>query len=272
MSIRSLFGSLLVAMTVAASSVSAGEFVDIEGGTEAQPVRLIGYMAQPPGPGPFSAIVLLHGCGGFHSTMVAWADRLSRFGYAALAVDSFGPRGLHQNCNAFFPEQAADSYAALRHLAAKPSVRASQVAVMGFSQGGWAVLGALEKGLIEQRSAQKFRAGIAFYPLCQYASGIMTAPVLVLIGDADTWTPSTSCEAMVAGRTELGAPRAPGDRSSIELVIYPGAHHGFDLVELVLVPTRGVTAYGHRVEFNEEATKAAIIRVRDFLQRTIGEH
>ena len=48
------------------------------------------------------------------------------------------------------------------------------------------------------------------------------------------------------------------------------AHHGFDLVDLSLAPTRGVTAYGHRVEYNEEATKNAIVRVRDFLQRTIG--
>jgi hypothetical protein len=48
------------------------------------------------------------------------------------------------------------------------------------------------------------------------------------------------------------------------------AHHGFDLVDLSLAPTQGVTAYGHRVEYNEEAMKNAIARVRDFLQRTIG--
>jgi dienelactone hydrolase len=75
---------------------------------------------------------------------------------------------------------------------------------------------------------------------------------------------------MVSGRTEFGAPRTPGDRSLIELVIYPGAHHGFDQVELSLVPTRGVTFHGYRVEYNEEATKDSIVRVRDFLQRTIG--
>jgi dienelactone hydrolase len=270
MSMRGLFGSLLVAMTVAGTNVSAGEFVEIESGTRAETVRLVGYMARPPGAGPFSAVVLLHGCGGFHSSMISWADRLSRFGYAALAIDSFGPRGMDENCSAFFPVQAADGYAALRYLTTKPFVRASHVAVMGFSQGGWSVLASLEKGVIEQRYPEKFRAGIAFYPLCQYASGITTGPVLVLIGDADDWTPSSSCEAMVAGRTEFGAPRTPGDRSLIELVIYPGAHHGFDLVDLSLAPTRGVTAYGHRVEYNEEATKNAIVRVRDFLQRTIG--
>ena len=91
---RVLFGTLLVALTVAAANVSAGEFVDIGNGrgTRGEPVRLIGYMAQPPGAGTFSAVVLLHGCGGFHSSMIAWADRLTRFGYVAPAVDSFGAR------------------------------------------------------------------------------------------------------------------------------------------------------------------------------------
>jgi hypothetical protein len=36
------------------------------------------------------------------------------------------------------------------------------------------------------------------------------------------------------------------------------------------VPTRGTTFKGHRVEFNEEATRNAIARVREFLLRTIG--
>ena len=136
--------------------------------------------------------------------------------------------------------------------------------------GGGSVLASLEKGYVVQLYAERFRAGVAFYPVCQYASGITTAPVLVLVGDADDWTPSSSCEAMAAGRTELGAPRTSGDRSSIELVIYPGVHHSFDQLDLSLVPTRGITFKGHRVEFNEEATKNAIVRVRDFLQRTIA--
>jgi len=31
-----------------------------------------------------------------------------------------------------------------------------------------------------------------------------------------------------------------------------------------------LTYQGHRIEYNEDATKNAIVRVRDFLQRTIG--
>ncbi len=259
-------------MAVASTSASAGEFVTIDSGTKAEPVRLVGYLARPQGAGPFSAVVLRHGCGGFHSSMISWADRLSRYGYAALAIDSFGPRGMDDHCGGFFfHEQAADGYAALGHLAAQPFVRASHVALMGFSMGGGSVLAALEKGVLEQRYTDKFRAGIAFYPVCRFASGIMTGPVLVMVGDKDDWTPSSSCEAMVAGRSELGAPRTQGDRSSIELVVYPGVHHDFDQLDLFLAPGRGVTVKGHRAEFNEEAMRDSIVRVRDFLQRTIGD-
>jgi dienelactone hydrolase len=267
---RGLFKSLLVALSLAGTSVSAGEFVEIEGGTRAEPVRLVGYMARPSGAGPYSAVVLLHGCGGFHSSMISWADRLARFGYAALAVDSFGPRGMDDHCGSGFTDQPADAYAALRYLATRPFVRTSHVAVMGFSMGGGSVLAALEKGPMEQPGPEKFRAGVTFYPVCQFASGIMTAPVLVLIGGADDWNLASSCEAMAAGRPELGAPRTPGDRSGIELVVYPGVQHGFDNLDLFLVPTRGTTFKGHRVEFNEEATRNAIARVREFLLRTIG--
>jgi dienelactone hydrolase len=261
---------MLFALTVAHTPVAAGEFVAIDSGTETAPARVTGYMTRPPGAGPFAAVVLLHGCGGFHSSMMSWADRLMRMGYVALAVDSFGSRGIDEQCSGGFPEQVADGYAALRLLASKPFVRAAQVAVMGFSQGGLSVLTALETRASE-RSAEKFRAGIAFYPICQYASGVMTAPVLVVVGGADTWTPASACEAMAAGRTELGAPRGPGDRSSIELAILPGAHHDFDVQDLALLPGRGLQAYGHRVEYNEDAHRQSIARVREFLQRTIGE-
>jgi dienelactone hydrolase len=268
---RRLLTALLLALGLTATPASAGQFIDIAGGTQESPVRLIGYMARPPGEGPFPAVVLLHGCGGFHASMLSWADRLARWGYVTLAVDSFGPRGFNELCTGIVsPYQALDGYAALRHLAGKPFVRASRVAVMGFSQGGWAVLESLDKGVMEHLFPHKFRAGIAFYPLCQYASGIMTRPVLVLAGGADTWTPASQCEAMAAGRSELGSPRKEGDRSSLELVVYPGVHHGFDLLDVSLAPGGGVTAHGHRVEYNAEATRNAIERVREFLKRTVG--
>jgi len=33
---------------------------------------------------------------------------------------------------------------------------------------------------------------------------------------------------MAAGHGSIGVSRAPGDRSNLHLIIYPGAHHSFD--------------------------------------------
>src|SRR5438045_8693834 len=68
-------------------------------------VQLRSLFALPEGDGPFPAMVAMHGCAGlFTSTGVldarfrAWADLLRGLGYAVLLVDSFGPRGVREEC------------------------------------------------------------------------------------------------------------------------------------------------------------------------------
>ena len=259
---------LLAGFVLALSLVSgaeAGQFVQFKSGD----VTLTGYLAKPAGQGTFPAVVLLHGCGGFHSSMLTWADRLAYRGYASLAVDSFGPRGITSNCGGF-AEQAGDGYAALHYLVQQAFVRADRVALMGFSMGGISTLASLEKGSIGGLFPDKFRAGIAFYPRCLAFSGLITVPTLILIGDQDDWTPAGDCADMVAGKSTLGTVRPPGDRSNVKLVVYPGARHAFDVVDLGLVPG-GVTMLGHRLEYNEAATKDSMLQVSDFLKRQLNE-
>lgn len=258
---------VLTLVPATAMRANAGQFVEFESAQSDQ-LRLIGYLARPPGPGPFPAVVILHGSGGFHSDMLSWADRLRRWGYVALAVDSFGRRGIESAQNVSQGQQVTDAFQALRFLKTQPFVRADDIAVMGFSLGGISVLASLERGSITEKiSPNKFRAGIAFYPDCAASSGVMTVPTLVLVGELDDWTPASSCQAMVAGRGEVGVSRSPGDRSMVELVVYPGAYHGFDIADLRF--TSGVLNKGHRLEYNDAATRDSIEQVRSFLQRTL---
>jgi dienelactone hydrolase len=101
-----------------------------------------GAAARPDGEGPFPAVVVLHGCAGYFGTMPTLADRLKSWGYAALAVDSLGPRGIADQCGALFIEQAIDAYAPLNYLSRQPFVDPGRVAVLGFSMGGGSALGA----------------------------------------------------------------------------------------------------------------------------------
>src|SRR5258708_3798296 len=61
---------------------------------------LTGRLALPQGPGPFPAMIVLHGCNGLSQQVTDWAVRLTGWGYAALVLDSFGPRGAGDICRA----------------------------------------------------------------------------------------------------------------------------------------------------------------------------
>jgi len=255
--LRAFFAAFLVALVPGAAN--AGQFVQFKSGE----VTLTGYLAQPAGSGPFPAVVLLHGCGGYHASMMSWTDRLAAFGYVALSVDSFGARGISVNCGGFI-EQPLDAFSALEFLSEKPFVRADAVAVMGFSMGGHSTLAAVEQDSIARLYTRKFRAGIAFYPPCQGLSGVPMVPTLVLIGRADDWTPASACEDMAAGKSLPGFERRPGDRSRLKLIAYPNARHAFDVADLMYV--KEYRLFGHVLAYDDEATRDAIRQVRTFLQ------
>ncbi|MBN9088293.1 MAG: dienelactone hydrolase family protein [Reyranella sp.] len=249
-----------------AARAEAGEFVHFKSGN----ATLIGYLAKPAGKGPFPAAVLLHGSGGFHAQMLSWANRLSRWSYVAFAIDSFSPRGRHGQGNVA-KEQAGDAFEGLRYLAELPQVRANAVALIGFSFGGSSTLADLEQGsAIARLYPDKFRAGVAFYPECSGSSGLMTVPMLILVGALDDWTLASDCTDMAAGKSVIPVVRQSGDRSNVKLVVYPGAHHGFDIADLSIIPG-GVTVQGHRLEYNEAATRDAAQQVRAFLDGTLKD-
>ena len=102
----------------------------------------------------------------------------------------------------------------------------------------------------------RFRAAIAFYPECLIRLLRLNAPLLILIGEEDDWTPAARCR-----RMEVEA------RSSHDftLKVYPGAYHEFDRRD------RDADVYlGHRLERHDEAAIDAEQRVRRFLTRHLG--
>lgn len=204
-------------------------------------VRLIAYLYRPRDVGPFPAAVLMHGCSGLYSRstgkiaskMRTWAEFLREQGYVVLLVDSFGPRGIDEICTQRKKLNSAttrsyDAYGGLIYLQSLPFVSADRIALMGWSNGARAVLsGIVEDGRYRPSSLPHggFRAAIAFYPQCRikYTDSRVYrpyAPLLILIGELDDWTPAAHCVKLVRTAQAGGA--------AIEIVVYPSAHHSFD--------------------------------------------
>jgi dienelactone hydrolase len=251
----------------AARSQSGGTIVELETPL-ASSHPLQGYLRHPNGTPPSPAVVLLHSCSGnWRHIDERWGKRIASWGYAALSVDSFGPRGIKTTCtDGTSTDFASDAYRALDFLAQQPSVDPARVAAVGFAMGGFFVLSSVERGIAEQASSNKFRAAIAFYPPCGRLKGDLTVPTLILIGERDDLNSAEECRNLVAGRDGWGISRQKDRAIPIKLVVYPDAYHAFDAPGLKT--PRDFS--GHHLEFNQSAADQAAVALHQFLDATIG--
>ena len=155
--------------------------------------------------------------------------------------------------------RALDVYRALDHLGRQGVIDPGWAIVQGLSHGGSTVLAAMDErvaGLAEV--SLRLRGGIAYYPRCSGAlNRELYAPVLILIGDKDDWTPAPPCEGLRAYQ-EL---RVPG---RVRLVVYPDATHSFDFNS-----PRRFNEYGKLLVFDASATRDAQRRVEAFLAEVL---
>jgi len=197
---------------------------------------------KPDGPGPFPAVVIAHDCSGLGMRSSGapdrWGRELVRRSYAILIPDSFGTRGFPDGvCTDASPRRtdvsparrARDAYAALAHARTLPFVDGKRVGLMGGSHGGSTTLASMlapesDTDPLARDKRVGFAAAVALYPSCapaprawQSASGVYhpIAPLLILIGEKDDWTPAEPCQRLTEASQRAGYP--------VAIKIYPGA-------------------------------------------------
>jgi dienelactone hydrolase len=253
----------ILVFTFLCSAAHAGETRSFDSATVGPP--LSGAPAElylPTGAAPAAAVVVLHGCDGVGPHYREWARRLAEWGYAALLIDSFGPRGFKEVCNQGLlvpPEaQARDAFDGAAYLRTVPTVRAQRVGVIGFSHGGWAVLKAVLAGLVRRPDEPAFAAAVAYYPGCDPRDpprAPLETDTLILIGDADDWTPADRCARWRAAVETNG--------HDLQMKIYAYARHGFD------APLAPHFFAGHYVGQDPAALADALVQTRSFLDKRL---
>ena len=190
---------------------------------------------KPEGPGPFPAVVLLHGTHGFGREYVEMARSFAREGVVAVTGCWFkGGQGAGTRfitpieCPDAPPLSPATSDAAYLAVQAmieaarqQPEVRADRIALFGHSRGGGAAMQYVLKG----GAVKALMLNSAGYPdeAISQAPQI-TMPVLVLHGTADS--PADGGSAMTdiqRARQFVEAMQNAG--RSVEVVYYKGAPH-----------------------------------------------
>jgi dienelactone hydrolase len=207
-------------------------------GISSSPAPLRAFVFRPDGNAKHPAVVMVHGCGGVYgkdgqlnARHQMWGEYLAAQGYVALMLDSFSTRGYQQICTTKFSERTlketdrvGDVYAALAYLRQLSGVDPSHIALLGWSHGAGVTLEA-----ITHRPASAigsgFNAAVAFYPGCtsrnkKADSFHPYAPLLLLIGEADDWTPAAPCKTLVASVAARGEP--------MQIVTYADTFHDFD--------------------------------------------
>ena len=197
------------------------EMIETAGGMPA-------YLARPKDGGRGPAVLVIQEAFGLNDHMKDVTRRIAAEGYTALAPDVYwrGGKGRavgYDDLPAAIgmmqalkdTEVVADLAGAIAWLEKQPSVRADRIAITGFCMGGRiSYLAACEL-------PDKIRAAVPFYgggiPVDKTVK--LRCPVLAFFGEKDAFIPLESVEALKAEAKKNG--------KQVEVVVYPGADHGF---------------------------------------------
>lgn len=231
-------------------------------------------VALPEGPGPFPAVVQLHGCGGRKAFQDRWASVARSVGVAGVVVDSFAHRAIGRLaaystvCTALRlrgAERAGDLYAALEWVRRQAWADPARLGIAGWSHGGWTALDALTLTPGEEMGRATGLIGLPEAPFDGVQAAFLVYPYcgrLCLARDRELRVKPRTTAVLAGADRVVGwqTPKAALERQAglglpLQLEVLPNATHAFDEED----------ARDLRTRFNPEATARAETLYRELL-------
>jgi carboxymethylenebutenolidase len=198
---------------------SAGEIIsfDVQGQSNS------GYLALPPGTGPWPGVVVIQEWWGLDEHIKSIADRFAAEGFAAIAPDLYNGQVAAEPDEAkklrmalVWDEALAVIQGAINYLVGHRQVSPPKVGVVGFCMGG---------GLTWHAAAKLSHVGAAapFYgggpEMADEEVARIKAPVLAIFGELDQGVSPQVAQQRAAQMDKAGVKH--------ETIVYPGAEHAF---------------------------------------------
>ncbi|HZR81768.1 MAG TPA: dienelactone hydrolase family protein [Candidatus Binatia bacterium] len=211
-----------------------GEKVEIQ----AADGRMPAHVARPDGPGPFPGVIVVMEAFGLNDHIRSVTERIAREGYLAIAPDLYyraddrvaGYGDLQKAIGLMMQlddrKIVDDIRATMQWLERQPGIRAGRIGITGFCMGGRVSF--LSACHLPLRAAAPFYGGgigrvmmpseRTPHPPIDDAAGIRGS-LLVFYGDQDAFIPPDEVALVKERLAALG--------KDAEVVVYPGADHGF---------------------------------------------
>jgi len=175
----------------------------------------------------YPLIIAFAGSNGWSTHHYEYLDLYRSNGIATFEVCSFKSRGVTSTVGTQIEVTTAmmvlDAYKAFEVLSLHKNINPNKIGITGWSLGGGVTLFSAWTPLKDAINPDvHFSAHLALYPPCIVVPEILDfgeAPIHILIGELDNWTPSDACVELV---------NQMGKKSNISLTVYPNAHHSFD--------------------------------------------
>ena len=175
----------------------------------------------------YPLIIGVAGSLGWRKHHLEYMEMYQQNGFATFELNSFKSRDITSTVGSQDEVTIAaiilDAYRALEKLAEHPNIDKEKVSITGWSLGGGV---SLFSGWMPVKNAittsVSFASHLAFYPPCFINPenlAFTQAPIHILIGEKDNWTPAAPCSNLV---------KKLDGKANIALTTYLESHHSFD--------------------------------------------